>query len=98
MSISAGTADEEISASPARARSASPTSPLLQRSARGAGEGAASSPSPAAAGAKLPLQGEESLMAPKAHGTTPAPVQANLRWGVDQNTADKIVSFNRHYA
>ena len=53
---------------------------------------------PAAAGAKLPLQGEESLMAPKAHGTTPAPVQANLRWGVDQNTADKIVSFNRHYA
>ena len=53
---------------------------------------------PAAAGAKLPLLGEESLMAPKAHGTTAAPVQVGLRWGVDQSVADRIVSFNRHYA
>jgi len=53
---------------------------------------------PAAEGAKLPIQGEESLMAPKAHGTTETPVQVNLRWGVDQEVANRIVSFNRHYA
>merc|ERR1712070_1236925 len=37
-------------------------------------------------------------MSPKSHGTTAVPVQKNLRWGVDRDTADRICSFNRHYA
>ena len=37
-------------------------------------------------------------MSPKAHGTSPQPVQKSLRWGCDWNTADRICSFNRHYA
>ncbi|KAH8058846.1 hypothetical protein JL721_9414 [Aureococcus anophagefferens] len=37
-------------------------------------------------------------MAEKAHGTTAAPVQAPLRWGVDGAVADRICSFNRHGA
>lgn len=53
---------------------------------------------PVAAGQKLPLVGDESIMSQKAHGTTATPVQPNLRWGVDQKVADNIVSFNRHYA
>lgn len=46
----------------------------------------------------LPLRGDESLMAPKAHGTTEAPVQEGLRFAVDRRTADRICSFNRDYA
>jgi len=42
--------------------------------------------------------GDEALMAPKAHGTCPAPVQQNLMYGCDRGTADKICCFNRHYA
>eukprot|EP00924_Labyrinthula_sp_SR-Ha-C_P010694 augustus_masked-scaffold_49-processed-gene-1.23-mRNA-1 protein AED:0.24 eAED:0.24 QI:0/0/0/1/1/1/2/0/652 len=37
-------------------------------------------------------------MKKKAHGTTEKPVQENLRWNVDRKEADKICSFNRHYA
>ena len=47
---------------------------------------------------QLPLVGDESIMSKKAHGTTDRPVQQGLRWGCSQQTADKIVSFNRHYA
>merc|ERR1719329_1049288 len=42
--------------------------------------------------------GTEEIMSKKAHGTTETPVQDNLRWNCDQKTADKICSFNRHYA
>ena len=45
-----------------------------------------------------PRMGEESLMSQKAHGTTASPVQQDLRWGVSRETADRICSFNRHYA
>ena len=34
-------------------------------------------------------------MRPKAHGSTAAPVQATLRWGVDCAVADFICSHNR---
>merc|ERR1712187_561274 len=37
-------------------------------------------------------------MGKKAHGTSNTPVQNNLRWGCDYNTADRICNFNRHYA
>ena len=37
-------------------------------------------------------------MSPKAHGTSPAPVQKDLRWNCDFSTADRICNFNRHYA
>ena len=47
---------------------------------------------------KYPLKGDEALMSPKAHGTSPAPVQKSLRWKVDYDTADRICCFNRHYA
>ena len=53
---------------------------------------------PLAPGAKLPLAGDESIMRAKAHGTSNAPVRAALRWGVDAKLADRICSFNRHYA
>lgn len=45
-----------------------------------------------------PIKAEESLMSEKAHGTTETPVQPNLRYGCDQETADRICCFNRHYA
>jgi peptide methionine sulfoxide reductase MsrB len=48
--------------------------------------------------AGYPVMCEESVMAPKAHGTCAAPVQSHLRWGCDFKTADNICCFNRHYA
>ena len=44
------------------------------------------------------VMGEEEIMSPKAHGTSPHPVQDKLRWNIDRRTADRICSFNRHYA
>merc|ERR1719231_1855896 len=46
----------------------------------------------------LPVRGEESLMSKKAHGTCEKPVQEDLRWACDRETADRICCFNRHYA
>jgi len=53
-----------------------------------------------AAEAKYPncVIGDESLMAPKAHGTSATPVVADLRWGVDRATAERISNHNRHFA
>jgi len=42
--------------------------------------------------------GDESIMSKKSHGTCVAPVQENLRYGVDRDTADKISCYNRHFA
>ena len=44
------------------------------------------------------IMGEESIMAPKAHGTTENPPVSNLRWSCSHRTADNICCFNRHYA
>mmetsp|Transcript_8466 Transcript_8466/g.12730 ORF Transcript_8466/g.12730 Transcript_8466/m.12730 type:complete len:223 (-) Transcript_8466:140-808(-) len=44
------------------------------------------------------VMGEESIMSPKAHGTSETPVQKDLRWKCDYETADRICNFNRHYA
>lgn len=44
------------------------------------------------------VMGDESIMRPKAHGTSNTPVQQNLRWDCDYDTADRICNFNRHYA
>merc|ERR1719198_1262234 len=41
---------------------------------------------------------DEATMSQKAHGTTEKPVQQKLRWNVDRKNADRICSFNRHYA
>ncbi|KAL1500404.1 hypothetical protein AB1Y20_013061 [Prymnesium parvum] len=49
-------------------------------------------------GQKGPVYGDESLMRPRAHGTSDTPVQPTLRWGCDVKQADKICNFNRHYA
>eukprot|EP01083_Nonionella_stella_P039257 106777_1 len=46
----------------------------------------------------FPIQCDESIMKPKAHGTSTTPVQENLRWDCDNSTADRICNFNRHYA
>jgi len=40
----------------------------------------------------------EDTMSQKAHGTSEKPVQKDLRWNVDYDTADRICNFNRHYA
>jgi hypothetical protein len=47
---------------------------------------------------KLPIQGDESIMSEKKHGTSETAVQKDLRWGCDYDTADRICNFNRHYA
>lgn len=44
------------------------------------------------------VQGDESIMSPKEHGTSSTPVQSSLRWECDNQVADKICNFNRHYA
>lgn len=44
------------------------------------------------------VMGDESIMSPKAHGTSIVPVQSELRWGCDRKTADRICNYNRHYA
>ena len=44
---------------------------------------------------KLPIICEESVMAPKAHGTSEKPVMKELKWGCDYDTADRICNFNR---
>ena len=41
------------------------------------------------------VMGEESLMDQKEHGTSMTPVQSNLRWSCDVETADRICNFNR---
>ena len=47
---------------------------------------------------KKPLECTEEVMCAKAHGTSEKPVQANLKYGCDFATADRICSFNRHKA
>jgi len=42
--------------------------------------------------------GDESIMSQKKHGTSDVPVQKDLRWNCDYETADRICNFNRHYA
>ena len=44
------------------------------------------------------VRGDESLMTPKAHGSTATPVQQELRWGVRRELSDRICSFNREGA
>jgi hypothetical protein len=45
-----------------------------------------------------PVKGGEDIMKPKQHGSSENPVQKDLRWGCDFETADRICNFNRHYA
>jgi hypothetical protein len=47
---------------------------------------------------EYPIYAEESVMSKKAHGTSDKPVQDKLRWNCDNETADRICNFNRHYA
>lgn len=47
---------------------------------------------------QYPVMGDESIMSPKAHGTSETPVQEMLRYGCDHQLADRICNFNRHYA
>jgi hypothetical protein len=44
------------------------------------------------------VRGDESIMTSKAHGTTAVGVQERLRFGVDRSLADRICSYNRHFA
>jgi len=44
------------------------------------------------------VPGDESIMRPKAHGTSETPVQLNLRWDVDNDQANQICNHNRHFA
>lgn len=44
------------------------------------------------------VYGADDIMSPKEHGTTSAPVQEKLRYGVSRSLADKICSFNRVFA
>lgn len=47
---------------------------------------------------EYPIMADESVMSPKAHGTSEKPVQKDLKWNCDYDTADRICNFNRHYA
>jgi len=44
------------------------------------------------------VPGDESIMRPKAHGTSETPVQLNLRWNCDNDQANQICNHNRHFA
>jgi len=46
------------------------------------------------------VMGTEEMMSDKGkgHGTSAVPVQKDLRWKCDVETADRICNFNRHYA
>mmetsp|Transcript_133916 Transcript_133916/g.199142 ORF Transcript_133916/g.199142 Transcript_133916/m.199142 type:complete len:207 (-) Transcript_133916:40-660(-) len=44
------------------------------------------------------VPGSEDIMSQKEHGTSHTPVQDDLRWGCDGETADRICNYNRHYA
>jgi len=44
------------------------------------------------------VMGTEEMMSQKEHGTSSVPVQKDLRWNCDVETADRICNFNRHYA
>ena len=63
-----------------------------------AGAGATEPPSTELKVGGITRLGTEDLMAAKEHGTTSKPVQQTLRWGADRKTADRICSFNRHFA
>jgi len=45
-----------------------------------------------------PQLGDESIMAPKAHGTSEKPVQESLKFRVDNKLADRISNYNRRFA
>ena len=47
---------------------------------------------------QYPILAGEEVMKEKAHGTCEKPVQADLKYGCDFSTADRICCFNRHYA
>ncbi len=47
---------------------------------------------------EYPIMIGEEAMSQKGHGTSEKPVQKNLRWNCDYDTADRICNFNRHYA
>jgi len=44
------------------------------------------------------VYGDETIMNQKGHGSTESPVQSNLLYGVDQDLANKICSYNRRFA
>jgi hypothetical protein len=49
--------------------------------------------------AKPCILGDESiLMKSKEYGTSSVPIQSNLRWNCDNNIANRICNYNRHYA
>lgn len=79
----------------------SPASAFVPSTTRQAFHSTTSSPlyaTSSGAKQKLPILCDESVMAPKAHGTSEKPVMKNLKWGCDYETADRICNFNRHYA
>lgn len=43
------------------------------------------------------VYGEELLMSKKAYGTSYVPMQTDLRWNCDTQTAERICNHNRHY-
>lgn len=47
---------------------------------------------------QYPIEGTDSLMKAKQHGTCTSGVQQTLRWGCDTHLADKICCYNRHSA
>ena len=44
------------------------------------------------------VYGDEAIMSPKSHGTSDAPVQSELLYGVSNKLADRICNYNRHFA
>jgi len=78
---------------------ASPTAALLISAGRSTAGRARASTIMASFDAPV-VMGTEEMMADKGkgHGTSPVPIQKDLRWNCDAATADKICNYNRHYA
>jgi peptide methionine sulfoxide reductase MsrB len=49
-------------------------------------------------GGRIQYGKDEDIMYQKAHGTSNAPVQSDLLYGVSNKLADKICNYNRHFA
>ena len=91
-SVRAACACTSLPASGSRSLPRRARAPASRTMASGAPEGLSDGckGAPVAPGAKLPIVGPESIMSPKAHGTSDKPVQSKLRWGCDPKLADRI--------
>lgn len=105
LAVSSAAVHGYVPSSSSSSSAFSSASPLSRRQLLGglsagvlAGTAAAGAPAVAGAAGSVVVRGDESIMAPKAHGTTAEAVQKSLRFSVNNGLADRICSYNRFFA